>query len=209
MGIIADVNNGELIGNSTAPATSNIGKAEKAASKEAGGTMDKDAFLQLLVAQMKYQDPLEPTDNTEYVSQLATFSELEEMQNMVKSSDMQRASGLVGKYVSIAEKDNTGNVKNIEGYVDGVVYQGSKTYLKINEVLYNLDDLDKVYDDAYVYAMKAAEAAAKAAEEAAKNKAEEKVAETGGAADSKTATDQNDEGTAADDGENTEGPQNV
>ena len=53
---------------------------DKQASKSNG--LDKDAFLQLLVAQMKYQDPMEPTDNTEYVSQLATFSQLEEMQTM-------------------------------------------------------------------------------------------------------------------------------
>ena len=44
--------------------------------KDSNSSLDKDAFLQLLVAQMKYQDPLEPTSNTEYISQLATFSEL-------------------------------------------------------------------------------------------------------------------------------------
>ena len=115
---------------------------------------------------MKYQDPLEPTDNTEYVSQLATFSELEEMQNMVKSSDMQRASGLVGQYVSIAEKDASGNTKYTEGYVDSVVYQGSKTYLKIDDVLYNFDNLDTVYDNDYILSLKLAEAMAKAEEEA-------------------------------------------
>ena len=174
MGSIAEVNNGQLV-NNTANANTNIGKAEKAASKEAGGTLDKDAFLQLLVAQMKYQDPLEPTDNTEYVSQLATFSELEEMQNMVKSSDMQRASGLVGQYVSVAEKDAAGNVKYTEGYVDSVVYQGSKTYLKIDDVLYNFDNLDTVYDNDYILSLKLAEAMAKAEEEAG-----EKTEETSG-----------------------------
>lgn len=160
---IAEVNNGQIVNNST-NASSSISKAEKAASKEAGGTLNKDAFLQLLVAQMKYQDPLEPTDNTEYVSQLATFSELEEMQNMVKSSDMQRASSLVGQYVSIAEKDAAGNAKYTEGYVDGVVYQGSRTYLRINDVLYNFDDLDTVYDNEYILAKKLEELAANAAE---------------------------------------------
>lgn len=165
MSSVAEVKNGQLINSTTQASNSSISKAEKAASKEAGGTLDKDAFLQLLVAQMKYQDPLEPTDNTEYVSQLATFSELEEMQNMVKSSDMQRASALVGEYVSVEQKDSAGNIKNVEGYVDGVIYQGNKTYLKINDVLYDFDDLDKVYDESYVYAQKLAEAAAKAQEQ--------------------------------------------
>ncbi len=159
MSTVAEVKNGAIVNGTTQASNSSISKAEKAASKDAGGTLDKDAFLQLLVAQMKYQDPLEPTDNTEYVSQLATFSELEEMQNMVKSSDMQRASALVGEYVSVGQKDSTGNVKYVEGYVDGVIYQGNKTYLKINDVLYDFDDLDKVYDDDYVYAQKLAEIA--------------------------------------------------
>lgn len=177
MSTIADVINGQLVNNNTS-SSSTIGKAEKAQSSEAGGSLDKDAFLQLLVAQMKYQDPLEPTDNTEYVSQLATFSELEEMQNMVKSSDMQRASSIVGQYVSIAEKDSTGNTKYTEGYVDSVVYQGSKTYLKINDVLYNFDDLDAVYDNDYILAMKLAEAAEAEAEAAeAEGAGGEKVSE--------------------------------
>lgn len=148
MSAVANVKDGQIVNNGQN--ASNVNKAVEAAKKESGGALDKDAFLQLLVTQMKYQDPLEPTDNTEYVSQLATFSELEEMQNMVQSSDMQRASALVGQYVSIADTDAVGNTKYTEGYVDSVVYQGSKTYLKINEVLYDFDNLDQVYDNTYV-----------------------------------------------------------
>ncbi len=150
MSSIASVVNGELVNNSTAASSSSISKAVDAASKESGGSLDKDAFLQLLVTQMKYQDPLEPTDNTEYVSQLATFSELENMQNLVSNTDMQRASMLVGRYVLMETTDSTGNTKEIGGLVDSVVYQGGKTYLSINETLYNFDDLSKVYDSAYV-----------------------------------------------------------
>lgn len=127
-----------------------------------GSSLDKEAFLQLLVAQMKYQDPLEPTDNTEYVSQLATFSELEEMQNLVQSTDMQRASALIGQYVSIEDTDATGNTKYAEGYVNNVVYQGNKTYVSVNDVLYNFESVKKVYDNDYIYAQKLAEAVAKA-----------------------------------------------
>ena len=46
--------------------------------------LGKDAFLQLLVTQMKYQDPLDPQDNSEYLSQLAQFSALEQMTNVSK-----------------------------------------------------------------------------------------------------------------------------
>jgi flagellar basal-body rod modification protein FlgD len=46
----------------------------------AGGTLvNKEMFLQLLVAQIKNQDPLNPTDSVQFVSQLAQFSELEQV----------------------------------------------------------------------------------------------------------------------------------
>ena len=46
---------------------------------------DKDAFMQILVAQMKYQDPMEPTSNTEYINQYATFTQVEQLSNMANS----------------------------------------------------------------------------------------------------------------------------
>lgn len=49
--------------------------------------LGKTDFLNLLVTQMKYQDPMEPTDNTEYVAQLAQFSQLENSQNVSTSMD--------------------------------------------------------------------------------------------------------------------------
>ena len=77
MSLAASVVNGELV-QQTASANSANGKSQQSS----GSTMDKESFLQLLVAQMKYQDPMEPTSNTEYVAQYAQFSELEAMQNL-------------------------------------------------------------------------------------------------------------------------------
>ena len=45
--------------------------------KTSGSDLDKEAFLNLLVTQMQYQDPLEPTDNTQYIAQMATFTQVE------------------------------------------------------------------------------------------------------------------------------------
>lgn len=58
-----------------------------------GGDLNKDAFLQLLVKQMQYQDPLSPQDNSAYVAQLAQFSSLEQMTNV--ASGMTNVSSLV------------------------------------------------------------------------------------------------------------------
>jgi flagellar basal-body rod modification protein FlgD len=44
--------------------------------------LGKDAFMQLLVAQIKNQDPLNPTDSSESIAQMAQFSSLEQMQNL-------------------------------------------------------------------------------------------------------------------------------
>ena len=52
------------------------------AAKKDNSALGKDAFLQLLVTQMRYQDPLNPQDNAEYLSQLAQFSALEQMTNV-------------------------------------------------------------------------------------------------------------------------------
>jgi len=123
---------------------------EKQSSKTSNSTLDKQAFLQLLVAQMKYQDPLEPTSNTEYVSQLATFSSLEEMQNMRSSLDLQRASSLIGQEVYIKTTNpTTGDTDFVHGRVDYVEYQNNKPYLSVDGELYPIDDLDSVYDQEY------------------------------------------------------------
>ena len=152
MGVFANVVDG-VITNQSTPASEQI----KAATEKAGGALDKDAFLQLLVAQMKYQDPLQPTSNTEYISQLATFSELEEMQNVSASMDMSRANALVGQYVFMNVTDSNGKTTYPEGQVDYVVYQGGKIYLSVNEQLYNIDDLDTVADPEYLLATRLAD----------------------------------------------------
>lgn len=122
-------------------------------TKSSNSTLDKDAFLQLLVAQMKYQDPLEPTSNTEYISQFATFSELEEMQNMRSALDLSRASGLVGQQVIMkVTSETTGETSYKNGKVDYVVYENGKAYLSISGSLYSLDDLDTVADADYLTA---------------------------------------------------------
>jgi flagellar basal-body rod modification protein FlgD len=90
--------------------------------------MGKDAFLQLLVTQMKNQNPLDPQDNTQFVSQLAQFSSLESMQNLTasvdsistsyQSSQALQASSLVGRSVIVdAGATNVDTTKGMSGQV--------------------------------------------------------------------------------------------
>ena len=143
MSLMAGVQNGQIVESAS---QSSLSKA----NATNGSDMDKDAFLQLLVAQMKYQDPLQPTSNTEYIAQYAQFSQVEQMQNMAASMDLQRASGLVGQYVYIKTVGSTGETNYVNGKVDYVVYENNKAYLSVNEQLYSIDDLDTVVDKAYM-----------------------------------------------------------
>ena len=147
MSLVQAVADGKLV-ESTASATS-----LSASSSSSSNSLDKDSFLQLLVAQMKYQDPLEPTSNTEYISQFATFSELEEMQNMRTSTDMARAQELVGKQVILkVTSETTGNTDYVSGMVDYTIFENGKSFLSVSGKLYSLDDLDTVVEPEYIEA---------------------------------------------------------
>lgn len=119
---------------------------------------DKDSFLQILVAQMKYQDPLEPTSNTEYINQYATFTQVEQLNNMANAMSLSRASEMVGKTVRITQTNpDTGESSVVEGVVDYVTFSGNKAYLNINGTNYSIDDVSEVLDTEYTDAIKAVE----------------------------------------------------
>lgn len=124
--------------------TSKAANAASTNSTKSNSSLDKDAFLQLLVAQMQYQDPLEPTQNTEYMSQLAQFSSVEELQNINQTFSDNRALSLAGQYVILNVPDAAGNINQISGLVDYVTINGGKTYFSINDQYYDSDYLDSV-----------------------------------------------------------------
>ena len=114
--------------------------------------LGKDAFLQLLVTQLQYQDPLSPQSNEEFVSQLAQFSSLEEMQAMTSSLSNSQALGLVGKNVilEVGKSAGSSSTTKVGGYVDFVKMVDGKAFLSINDELYSYEDLDSVIDDYYL-----------------------------------------------------------
>ena len=122
----------------------------KETTKTSNSKLDKDAFLKLLVTQMQYQDPLNPSSNTEYVAQLATFSQLEQLQNINKESTVSQAFGLVGKTVDVTTENATGNSTTITGRVDYVSMSGGEAKLSVNGKLYSIDQLATVLDSTYL-----------------------------------------------------------
>ncbi|MGN1206145.1 MAG: flagellar hook capping FlgD N-terminal domain-containing protein [Eubacterium sp.] len=109
-----------------------------------GGNLGKDEFLQLLVCQMKNQDPLEPEKDTEFIAQLAQFSALEQMQNLNETTVNSQAFGLVGKAVVINTKSTNGNITEVQGVVDYITMKNGSAQLSVNGQLYSMDDLVEV-----------------------------------------------------------------
>ena len=111
-------------------------------------TLGKDAFLNLLVTQLKYQNPLEPTNDKEFLAQMAQFSSLEQMQNLNTSFQMSQASSMIDKYVQGTSINKvTGEVSNIVGLVDAVNMKAGVPYLLVNKQELALSEVKSVVSD--------------------------------------------------------------
>jgi flagellar basal-body rod modification protein FlgD len=141
MALVAPVNNG----------TVEISESSQQTEKTTGSSLDKEDFLMLLVAQMKYQDPLEPESNTEYVAELAQFSSLEQMENLNTTANNSSAYTLVGKQVYIEDSSSTtGTSSTAQGMVEYVSIQNGTPYVSVNGQLYAYADVVQVIDDNYL-----------------------------------------------------------
>lgn len=109
--------------------------------------LNSDTFLKLLVAEMSAQDPLEPTSNTEFISQLASFSQMGYLQDVSKYSMSTYASSLVGK-VATASRVEGKNIIIETGIVESVVRtaDGKSYTVTINGEKFDLSKITSVSD---------------------------------------------------------------
>ncbi len=126
-----------------------VGSTEKKFKQRGSTELGKDEFMKLLVTQLQYQDPLNPQSDTEFVSQLAQFSSLEQMTNMSATMTNTSAYSLVGKQVIVQTKDSAGAYKEVRGTVDYVEMKNGEAMLAIEGNTYSLDDLVQVMDSLY------------------------------------------------------------
>lgn len=125
-------------------------QTEKKINYRGSSDLGKDEFLQLLVCQLQNQDPLNPQDDTQFISQLAQFSSLEQMTNMNSTLTNTSAYELVGKEVIVQTKDATGQINETRGVVDFVEMENGQAKLSIDGKKFDMEDLVKVMDAAYV-----------------------------------------------------------
>jgi flagellar basal-body rod modification protein FlgD len=90
--------------------------------------VDYQSFLKLLVAEMKNQDPTNPMDSTQYVAQLAAFSQVEQsvqintkLDQLLQSSSLAQADALIGRTITSADGKVTGKVAEVRLLSDGIV----------------------------------------------------------------------------------------
>lgn len=140
----SDIVNGKVDSSNSNSGISSVNGKTDAKDKS---TLDVNDFLKLLVAQMQYQDPLEPTDNTQYIAQMATFTQVEATAQMNNKVEQQMASSLVGKYVIMATNLTSSGM--IAGKVDYWETIDGNVYLGIGGKLYDVADLDTVMDEEY------------------------------------------------------------
>lgn len=112
------------------------------------GELGKDQFMQLLVTQLKYQNPLDPMDDKEFVAQMAQFSSLEQMQNLNSNVSSMRAFTLMGKNISAQyTDDDSGEDVEISGIVDKVKIESGNTYVEVDGKDVPIDKITNISDN--------------------------------------------------------------
>ncbi len=105
--------------------------------------LDKDAFLRIMIEQLKNQDPTSPMDSDKFVSQMAQFTTLEQLTNlndqfgeMLQLQQLNQGSAMLGKQVSVAVGDET-----VTGLVERVITQGETVQVVVNGTAYPLNQV--------------------------------------------------------------------
>lgn len=124
------------VANTTTPPVSTAKTDATTDAKSA--TLNYDSFLKLLVAQMKNQDPTDPIDASQQMSQLASFSTVEQaiktnknLESLIQETSMAQAASLIGKHIESSDGTAKGIVKSVEIKSDGLtaVLEGGKEVL--------------------------------------------------------------------------------
>ncbi len=129
-------------------AVNNYNKTLVVEGRKTSNELGKDDFLKLLITQLQNQDPTSPMENTEFISQMAQFSSLEQMTNMSTSFakmaafiNSSEAASTLGKTVEL----NIGDT-SVQGIVEGAT-RGDNPQILVNGMYYSMDKIKAIYAD--------------------------------------------------------------
>ena len=127
-----------------------VNQAKERQQNGASQELDGDAFLTLMLEQLKNQDPMDPMDNSEMLAQQAQFTQLTELQELNdtinQNNVIQQANSLVGKTVQIVDPNNTSRL--ITGVVTSANFTGESATVTVNGTEYPLGLVAAVTDGA-------------------------------------------------------------
>ncbi|MBI5820956.1 MAG: flagellar hook capping protein [Verrucomicrobia bacterium] len=110
-------------------------------------TLDQDDFLNLLVTQLKMQDPLNPESNTDFIAQMAQFSSLStntstnaKVTELQSTIQFQQANGLLGRTVVLQPNSST----QVSGTVSGITIDAGTPKIVVNGQAYDLNQVVSV-----------------------------------------------------------------
>lgn len=111
---------------------------------ESSKTPTVDMFLQLMIAQMQNQDPMNPVDDTQYVTQMAQIASMQQMQELAYYSRSNFVMSLVGKDVKVAQAKVGGDMTVVTGRVDKVSLVGGEYKISVDGKQYSLNQVMEV-----------------------------------------------------------------
>ena len=130
----------------TATSSTTPAVASTASATAAGATVNYNEFLKLMVAELKNQDPTQPTDPTQFMSQLASFSQVEQqiktntkLDTMLTAQALSQADATIGRKVTSADGATTGVISSVAisstGALTATLVNGSMLPLGNGETL--------------------------------------------------------------------------
>ncbi len=128
------------VGTSTTSVSSTSPASNGGSSSGLGSLIQPNTFLTMLVDEIKYQDPLNPTSSSNFMAQLAQLSQVEQLSTVSSSMQVSEAAALIGKSVTGTDA----NGKAISGTVSAVTNGANGPTLEVNGTFIDLSSVTKI-----------------------------------------------------------------